>query len=89
EQKTTEIITRQKRGRPVGSKDKNPRNRRKTDDANTLPVEEDKDKVETPEVVQNHDIVEASKDVMVPEDCQNDEISINYVFKGERWILME
>ncbi|MED6215203.1 hypothetical protein PIB30_111126, partial [Stylosanthes scabra] len=62
--KSTEIITCQKRGRPVGSKDKNPRKRRKTDDANTLSVEEDKDKVETPEVVQNHDIVEASKDIM-------------------------
>ncbi|MED6191044.1 hypothetical protein PIB30_112169, partial [Stylosanthes scabra] len=49
EQKTTEIITRQKHGRPIGSKDKNPRKRRKTDDANTLPVEEDKDKVKTPE----------------------------------------
>ncbi|MED6215471.1 hypothetical protein PIB30_113992, partial [Stylosanthes scabra] len=43
------------RGRPVGSKDKNPRKRRRANDgkeANTLPVEENKDIVGTPEIVQ-------------------------------------
>ncbi|MED6179257.1 hypothetical protein PIB30_115485, partial [Stylosanthes scabra] len=43
------------RGRPVGSKDKNPRERRRASDgkeANTLPVEKNKDIVGTPKVVQ-------------------------------------
>ncbi|MED6117912.1 hypothetical protein PIB30_114508, partial [Stylosanthes scabra] len=54
------------RGKPVGSKDKNPRKRRRANDgkeANTLPVEENKDIIGTPEVVQSHDIIETSKDV--------------------------
>ena len=45
----------QKHGRPVGSKDKNPRKRRRANDgkeANTLLVEEDKDIVGIPKVVQ-------------------------------------
>ena len=71
----TEANTRQKRGRPVGSKDKNPRKRK---EVNTIPVE--KDIVETPVVVQTSDIVLTPEDVQVPENCENDEISINYVF---------
>ena len=76
----TEANTRQKRGRPVGSKDKNPRKRK---EVNTIPVE--KDIVKTPAVVQNSDIVLMPEDVHVPKNCENDEISINYVFTREKW----
>ena len=75
----TEANTRQKRGRPVGSKDKNPRKRK---EVNTIPVE--KDIVKTPAVVQNSDIILTPENVQVPENCENDEISINYVFTGEK-----
>ena len=73
----TEANTRQKRGRPVGSKDKNPRKRKEVN----IPME--KDIVKTPAVVQNSDIT--PEDVQIPENCENDEISINYVFTGEKW----
>ncbi|MED6201203.1 hypothetical protein PIB30_092624 [Stylosanthes scabra] len=64
---TTETSTRQKRSRPVVSKDKNPRKRINTNDgkdANTLLAEENKNIVATPEAVQSHDIIETTKDVM-------------------------
>ena len=50
-------------------------------EVNTIPVE--KDTLKTPAVVQNSDIT--PEDVQVPENCENDEISINYVFTGEKW----
>ena len=70
-----EVITRQKRGRPVGSKDKNPRKRRGANESmeandskrDTLPVEEDRDIVRTSPVVQISDIIETPEDVQVPE----------------------
>ena len=81
-QVATEANSRQKRGRPVGSKDKNPRKRK---EVNNIPVEKDKDIVKTHAVVQNSDIVLTLEDVQIPENCENDEISINYVFTGEKW----
>ena len=78
-QVATEANSRQKRGRPVGSKDKNLRKRK---EVNTIPI--GKDIVETPEIVQNSNIVLTSEDVQVLENCENDEISINYVFTGEK-----
>ena len=77
-QVATEANSRQKRGRPVDSKDKNPRKRK---EVNTIPVE--KDIVETPAVIQSSNIT--PEDVQVPENCENDEMSINYVFTGEKW----
>ncbi|QHO17366.1 Copia-like polyprotein [Arachis hypogaea] len=76
----TEANTRQKPGRLVSSKDKNPRKRK---EVNNIPVE--KDIVETPAVVKNSDIVLTPEDVQVLENCENDEISINYVLTGEKW----
>ncbi|MED6149122.1 hypothetical protein PIB30_059488, partial [Stylosanthes scabra] len=66
EQMTIEISTRHKRGRPVGSQNRNHRKRRNTNDskdANTLPTEENKNIVGTPNAVQSHDIIETSRDV--------------------------
>ena len=71
--------TRMKRGRPIGSKDKNPRKRKgamNQDGQNedvTLEESQDIIKVTVPEETQ------------VPESCENDEISINYVINGEKW----
>ena len=55
----------------------------KKEEVNTIPIE--KDIVKTIAVVQNYDIVLTPEDVQVPENCENDEISINYVFTGEKW----
>ena len=54
----------------------------KTYDSNgdTLHVEEDRDLVRTPSVVQIYDIIKTFEDVQVPKSSQNienDEISIN------------
>ena len=62
-----------KRGRPVGSKDKNPRKRKGSKDQ----VEELMALEESPVVI--------LEEIQVPETCDNQEISINYVTTGQRW----
>ena len=62
-----------KRGRPVGSKDKNPRKRKGS-----------KDQVEELMALEESPIV-IPEEIQVPETCDNQEISINYVTTGQRW----
>ena len=62
-----------KRGRPVGSKDKNPRKRKGL-----------KDQVEELMALEESPIV-IPEEIQVPETCDNQEISINYVATGQRW----
>ena len=59
-----------KRGQPVGSKDKNPRKRKGSKDQ----VEELMALEESPVVI--------PEEIQVPETCDNQEISINYVTTG-------
>ena len=62
-----------KRGRPIGSKDKNPRKRK----GSNYQVEELMALEESPVVI--------PEEIQVPETCDNQEISINYVTTGQRW----
>ena len=62
-----------KRGRPVGSKDKNPRKRKGS-----------KDQVEELMALEESTVV-IPEEIQVPETCDNQEISINYVTTGQRW----
>ncbi|KAL9674157.1 hypothetical protein QQ045_030427 [Rhodiola kirilowii] len=74
----SESKTRQKRGRPIGSKDKNPRKRKVQDNqinaSTTIPKENDMNHEET-----------SLKDNEIPKTNDNEEISINYVISGKRW----
>jgi hypothetical protein len=65
-----------KRGRPAGSKDKNPRKRKGEKNQNDVIAQEEQ-----------HDIIEngVPEETQVPEISKNDEISINYVMNGVRW----
>lgn len=74
-----ESKARQKRARPIGSNDKNPRKTRKLDK----------------QVGTSNDIIQkemeliteetSSKDDQTPEIEDNEEISINYIISGKRW----
>ena len=69
-----------KRGRPIGSKDKNPRKRKgaKNEDGQ---IEDEIILKESSSIINDS----ISKETQVPEICENDEISINYVLNGIRW----
>ena len=77
-QKAFESKTRSKRGRPIGSKDITPRKRRTNGKQNDH--EESNIENQIPEEIQNEQI--ALEEVQVPE---NNEISISYVHRGEKW----
>ena len=77
-QKAYEFKTRSKRGRPIGSKDITPRKRRTNGKKNDH--EESNIENQIPEEIQNEQI--APEEVQVPE---NNEISISYVHRGEKW----
>ena len=77
-QKAFESKTRSKRGRPIGSKDITPRKRRTNGKQNDH--EESNIENQIPEEIQNEQI--APEEVQVPE---NNEISISYVHRGEKW----
>ena len=77
-QKAFESKTRSKRGRPIGSKDITPRKRRTNGKQNNH--EESNIENQIPEEIQNEQI--ALEEVQVPE---NNEISISYVHRGEKW----
>ena len=77
-QKTFESKTRSKRGRPIGSKDITPRKRRTNGKQNDH--EESNIENQIPEEIQNEQI--APEEVQVP---KNNEISISYVHRGEKW----
>ena len=77
-QKTYESKTRSKRGRPIGSKDITPRKRRTNGKQNDH--EESNIENQIPEEIQNEQIV--PEEVQIPE---NNEISISYVHRGEKW----
>ena len=77
-QKAYESKTRSKRGRPIGSKDINPRKRRTNGKQNDH--EESNIENQIPEEIQNEQI--APEEVQVPE---NNEISISYVHRGDKW----
>ena len=77
-QKTFESKTRSKRERPIGSKDITPRKRRTNGKQNDH--EESNIENQIPEDIQNEQI--APEEVQVPE---NNEISISYVHRGEKW----
>ena len=78
EQKAYESKTRSKRGRPIGSKDITPRKRRTNEKQNDH--EESNVENQIPEEIQHEQI--APEEVQVPE---NNEISITYVHRGEKW----
>lgn len=69
-----------KRGRPIGSKDKNPRKRKRNKKEDGR-IED----IEVPE--ESSDIIDISisKETQVPEIIENTEISINYVMDGIQW----
>jgi hypothetical protein len=76
---TVESNARQKRGRPFGSKDKNPRKKRGLNDRD--------DQIEE---VENKDRVETDKKIQVSECSEkNTEISINYTTSDRSWNRME
>ena len=77
-QKAFESKTRSKRGRPIGSKDITPRKRRTNGKQNDHEVSNIENQI--PEEIQNEQI--APEEVHVPE---NNEISISYVHRGEKW----
>ena len=77
-QKAFESKTRSKRGRPIGSKDITPRKRRTNGKQNDH--EESNIENQIPEEIQNEQI--ALEEVQVPE---NNEISISYVYRSEKW----
>ena len=74
-----ESKARQKRGRPIGSKDKNARKTRKLDKQAGTSYDIISEEMEL--------IIEgtASKDDQTPESEDNEEISINYIISGKRW----
>ena len=77
-QKAYESKTRSKRGRPIGSKDITPRKQITNGKQNDH--EESNIENQIPEEIQNEQI--APEEVQVPE---NNEISISYVHRGEKW----
>ena len=77
-QKAFESKTRSKHGRPIGSKDITPRKRRTNGKQNDH--EESNIENQIPEEIQNEQI--APEEVQVPE---NNEISLSYVHRGEKW----
>ena len=77
-QKAFESKTHSKRGRPIGSKDITPRKRRTNGKQNDH--EESNIENQIPEEIQYEQI--APEEVHVPE---NNEISISYVHRGEKW----
>ena len=76
-----EIKGQLKRGRPVGSKDTNPRKRKGAKDTNDQ-VEVNLDQENFPSKTPDESV---SKENKVPKIDGNKEISINYVMTGERW----
>jgi len=73
---TNESKTRLKRGRPIGSKDKNPQKRKGADKHDNPNVQEC-----VPEETQN----KTNQEMKNPKDIVNHEISINYVSTGGLW----
>lgn len=68
-----------KRGRPIGSKDKNPRKRKgvKNQDDQIEDLVTPKESLDMTNTI--------VKETQVPESSENEEISINYVITGIRW----
>ena len=77
-QKAYESITRSKRGRSIGSKDITPRKRRKNGKQNDHGESNIENQI--PKEIQNEQI--ASEEVQV---LENNEISVIYVHRGEKW----
>ena len=80
EGQSTESKTRLKRGRPIGSKDKNPRKRKGTKHQDNE-IEEIVTQDEFPDISDKG----GPEEPQVPDNYDNEEISINYVISGERW----
>ena len=72
---TNESKARLKRGRPIGSKDKNPRKRKGAVNQDG-PIED-----KLPNIAD----ISAQEQHQVPEHIENNEISINYVLDGKQW----
>jgi hypothetical protein len=81
---TNEIITRMKRGRPIGSKDKNPRKRKGAKNDNGQ-VEDMIISDRTPEENQIISNIGVPAETQVSEIHENKEISINYIMNGKSW----
>lgn len=81
---TNEIITRMKRGRPIGSKDKNPRKRKGAKNENGQ-VE---DMIISDKTLEENQIISnigVPAETQVSEIHENKEISINYIMNGIKW----
>ena len=68
----------QKRGRPLGSKDKNPRKRKGA-------ISENGQKEDTQSMKEHIDMTDKVQVQNEPQAPENEEISINYVMSGKRW----
>ena len=81
---TNEIMARMKRGRPIGSKDKNPRKRKGANNENGR-VEDMIISDKTPEENQIITNIGVPAETKISEIHENEEISINYNMNGIRW----
>ncbi|XP_049390283.1 uncharacterized protein LOC125854750 [Solanum stenotomum] len=78
--KANESKPRLKRGRPIGSKDKNPRKRKRTNDHEYYTMEEIAQE-ELPNITND----KTTKKVQITENNENEEILISYVSTRKRW----
>nr|KYP43092.1 Retrovirus-related Pol polyprotein from transposon TNT 1-94 [Cajanus cajan] len=77
---TNESQIRLKRGRPIGSKDKNPRIKKGAKEQNDQ-IEDVKTQKDSSDITH----IPVPEETQVPEIIENEEISINYVMNGIRW----
>ena len=81
---TNEIMARMKRGRPIGSRDKNPRKRKGANNENGR-VEDMIISDKTSEENQIITNIGVPAETNISEIHENEEISINYIMNGIRW----
>ena len=73
-----------KRGRPISSRDKNPRKRKGANNTDGQ-IEDNREILWTPEESLDNENVIIPKETQAPEICENHEISVNYTMSGIRW----
>ncbi|KAI9114276.1 hypothetical protein K1719_014504 [Acacia pycnantha] len=85
-----ELKERLKRGRPIGSKNKNPRKRKITKKIDGQ-VKDNQEKLVAPKEPSPEELLSPEENIVVTEEaqvldiCENNEISINYVMIGIQW----
>ena len=76
-----ESKARLKRGRPIGSRDKNPRKRKGANNTDGQ-IEDNREILWTPEESLDNENVIIPKETQAHEICENHEISVNYTMSG-------